>query len=118
MCRSLRVLCAAPDPERLGELKRAAVSVAWEMTGGATTLEDLREQVERFQPDVVVIDACLGAGAVEVARGAKPGARIVAVDGALEGADVLGDLQAAKEAILGISPVGGPVRTEPASGID
>jgi hypothetical protein len=113
VCRSLQVLCAAPDPERLAELKRAAVSVHWELTGGATTLEELRQQAERIQPDVVVIDARLGGNAVGAARQVKPGARVVAVGGELEGADAHGDLDTVKEAILRLSPVGGPVRTEP-----
>jgi DNA-binding NarL/FixJ family response regulator len=115
VCRSLHVLCSAPDPERLAELKRAAISVHWELAGGATTLEELRKQVERVQPDVVVIDASMSGDAVEVARRARPGARIVTVGGALEGADAHGDLDAVKEAILGIPPVGGPVRTGPAA---
>jgi hypothetical protein len=113
VCRSLRVLCAAPDADGLARLKRAAVSVHWELTGGAVTLDELREQIERLRPDVVVIDARLGAAAVGAARAARPGARIVAAGGPLDGSDAEGGMDSVKEAILGIPPLGGPVRTEP-----
>jgi DNA-binding NarL/FixJ family response regulator len=111
VCRALRVLCAAPDPERLAELKRAAVSVSWELVGGATTVEQLRDQAERLQPDIVVIDARMGPGAVAAARQPERRARVVAVDGSLEGADAHAALSGVKEAILGVPPVGGPVRS-------
>lgn len=111
MCRALKVLCAAPDPDRLMDLKRTAVSVHWEFVGGATTPDELADQVERFAPDVVVIDASMGAPAVEAARGRRPTVRIVTAGGAVPGADAGASTEGLKEAILGLPPVGGPVRS-------
>jgi ABC-type xylose transport system substrate-binding protein len=110
MCRALTVLCAAPDRTRLGELKRAAVAQEWELTGGATSIEELESQVADLGPDVVVIDAVLGPQAVATCRGAKPGIRVVSV-GPLSGTD--GEAASVKEvraAILGLPRPGGPVR--------
>jgi DNA-binding NarL/FixJ family response regulator len=112
MCRALKVLCAAPDPERLIELKRAVVSVHWELRGGAMSVDELVNQIAVLQPDVVVIDAALGPEAATGVRERRPEARIVAVGGPLEGADAFAETAAAvKDAILGVPPVGGPVRT-------
>jgi hypothetical protein len=111
MCRALKVLCAAPDPDRLIELKRAAVSVHWELRGGAMSVDELVNQVERLAPDVVVVDTALGEDAAIRVRQRRATARIVSVGGPLDGADTVADLEGVKEAILGMPPVGGPVRT-------
>jgi DNA-binding NarL/FixJ family response regulator len=112
MCRALKVLCAAPDSERLAELKRAALSVHWELTGGATSSDELVNQVDVLQPDVVVIDTALGPEVAVMVRERRPTARVVAVGGPLEGADAVADTAGAvKEAIIGMPPVGGPVRS-------
>jgi hypothetical protein len=113
MCRALKVLCGAPDRDRLTDLKRAALSVHWELTGGATSVDELVNQVDVLQPDVVVVDAALREDAAIRVRERRPTARIVSVDGPLDGADAVADLEGVKDAILGLPPVGGPVRTKP-----
>jgi hypothetical protein len=110
MCRALTVLCAAPDRTRLGELKRASVAQEWELTGGATSVEELGSQVADLGPDVVVIDAALGPQAVAACRGAKPGIRVVSV-GPLSGTDEeAASVEEVRAAILGLPWPGGPVR--------
>jgi DNA-binding NarL/FixJ family response regulator len=111
MCRALKVLCAAADPGRLAQLKRAAVSTNWELVGGASSLDELVEQLGEWQPDVVVIDAGLGPDAATRAREARSTVRIVSL-GSLSGADEVADtLEDLKSAILGLPRPGGPVRT-------
>ncbi|MEX2459152.1 MAG: hypothetical protein WD770_09215 [Actinomycetota bacterium] len=111
MCRALQVLCAAADRDRLGELKRAAVSVEYELTGGATDPESLLAQVEELEPDAVVVDGSLGMEAIEALRAAYPSLRIVVVGVEAEAADdwVRGD-EDVRAAVLGIPRPGGPVR--------
>jgi hypothetical protein len=110
MCRALKVLCAASTRERLAELKRAAVSVHWEMVGGALSVAELAEQVELHAPDVVVVDESLGAAGVDAVRAAPSSTRLVAV-GTLPNADAMaGDIDDVRDAILGVPRAGGPVR--------
>jgi AmiR/NasT family two-component response regulator len=106
MCRALRVLCAAPDRERLLALKRATVSAQWELVGGACSLDELVSQVDGVAPDVVVIDAGIGPHAASRVREHRATARIVSVGGPMRGADAH-----VREAIMGVPPVGGPVRS-------
>jgi DNA-binding NarL/FixJ family response regulator len=110
VCRALKVLCAAPGRGALQALKRAAVSVSWELVGGAVTAAELVKQLDELVPDVVVVDAALpdvGTGAI---RRAAPRARVIAL-GPLEGADGVADSpQGIRDAILGLPPMGGPVR--------
>src|SRR5687768_13461901 len=102
MCRALKVLCAAPDAGRLAELKRATVSVDWELVGGALSAEDLARQVALHRPDVVVVDAALGPDVVASVRSARPDARIIAV-GSLPGADATASsVEEIRGAILGV----------------
>src|SRR5437870_4438716 len=111
MCRSLKVLCAAPDPERLGSLKRAAVGAEWELVAGARSEAELCEQLVEWRPDVVVIDASLGTEAFERARALRPGARLVAMGETGGPIDAeAGSLDQVRGAILGIPKPGGPVR--------
>jgi DNA-binding NarL/FixJ family response regulator len=107
MCRALTVLCAAPGPDRLRELKRAAVSVHWELVGGAASVEELADQLVDWKPDVLVLDSGLDQGAVERCREAQPGIRIIVV-GATE-------IEGVREAILGVPGPGGPVGARPAT---
>src|SRR5881296_3893833 len=88
MCRSLRVLCAAPDTDGLAQLRRAAAGSEWELVGGALSLDDLERQAAELEPDVVVMHAGLGPAAVESVRRVRPGARVVAL-GAVTGADAV-----------------------------
>jgi len=109
MCRALKVLCAASSPERLDELKRAAVSAHLELAGGATSARELAEQVELHGPDVVVLDESLGGEAVGTVRAARPTARIVGV-GSVAGADVeAAAVEDIRDCILGVRRTGGPV---------
>jgi hypothetical protein len=111
MCRSLRVLCAAPDVERLSSLKRATAAAQWEVVGGATSVAGLAADLRSWTPDVVVVDGALGPEFFAAAREARPGARLVAVGGEVDGADaVAASLEDVRSAILGIPRPGGPVR--------
>jgi len=97
-------------PERLAVLKRAAVSAAWELAGGATSMAELVEQVDLWTPDVVVVEGVLGSDVVAAVRAACPFARIVSL-GAVEGADaVAGSEEDIRPAIMGVRKPGGPVR--------
>jgi DNA-binding NarL/FixJ family response regulator len=111
VCRALKVLCAAADRERLSGLKRATVSVEYELAGGATDGRELLAQVEALEPDAVVVDAGLGIGAVEALRASYPSLRIVLVGAEAEAADdwVERD-EDVRAAVLGIPRPGGPVR--------
>jgi hypothetical protein len=94
----------------LNELKRASVGASWELVGGAATLDELDHQVAEFEPDVVVLEPSLGAGAVDLVRAHRPTARVVSV-GPLPGAHAtVADAAEVRDAILGLSPPGGPVR--------
>jgi Mrp family chromosome partitioning ATPase len=110
MCRALKILCAATSAEGLAELKRAAVSAQWELVGGALSIEQLGEQLDRYNPDVVVADAGLGPGTVDAVRAARLPVRLVAV-GSLPGADEAAEsTDEVRDAILGAPRPGGPVR--------
>lgn len=115
MCRALAVLCAAADREHLAALKAAAVSVAWELVGGARSPAELAQQVADRRPDVVVVDAALGEEAVAAARAAAGDRRLrVVVVGTGEpgGEDArVADPQGIRPAILGLPAPGGPVRS-------
>ena len=117
MCRALKVLCAAPDLERLVGLKRAAVGATWELVGGATSAEELGTQVAQWRPDVVVLDASLGPEAVARVRAESPACRIVSVGsvgsvGSVDGADAVApSLKDVRGEILGVPKPGGPVRS-------
>jgi hypothetical protein len=110
VCRALRVLCAALDWTRLGELKRATVGVEWELSGGATSLDELAAQVADLRPDVVVVDGTLGPDAVARAREAKPGVRVVSIGPLPEADQEAASLDEVRAAILGLPRPGGPVR--------
>lgn len=109
MCRALKILCAASTTDQLMALKRAAVSVHWELVGGAVSLPELVEHVDRHEPDVVVIDEGLGSAAVEAVRASRPSARLVTV-GEVAGADASARaVDEIRDAILGVPRPGGPV---------
>jgi len=109
VCRALKVLCVAPDRERLAALKRAAVSAAWELTPGATTEDAALAQLESERPHVLVVFGDF-AGVVAKAREAYPFIRIVA-DRDLPGATVIAaSLEEVRGAVKGLLRSGGPVR--------
>lgn len=99
VCRALRVLCAASDRSRLREVKLAAASAAWELVGGAVSLEELLTQLMEWRPDVVVLAAPGWADATRLTRATSPGTRLVVVD----------DLSRVKDAIAAAPRPGGPV---------
>jgi hypothetical protein len=111
MCRALKVLCAAPDRDRLLELKRAAASVHWELVRGAIDVDELVKQIDEVHPDVVVIDGELGPDAARRVRDRMPNARIVSVGPPLEGANATAGPSGVRDAILGLPPPAGPVRS-------
>ena len=109
MCRALKILCAATTAERLGQLKRATVSVQWELVGGATTVDEVSKQIEQWNPDVLVVDKDLGDGVEALARRVKETLRLVVIEvSAVDPADLADSI---KQRILGLPQPGGPVRT-------
>jgi len=111
MCRSLKVLCVASGSDRLGALKRAAVSASWELAGGVADVRDLASQLDSRRPDVVVLDEGMGEEALTLVRAALPLARVVIVGEPLPGADGVAPSDAeVRDAILGMPRPGGPVR--------
>lgn len=92
-------------------LKRAAVSATWELVGGAASERELAAHIAEWGPDIVVLDAALGVGAVTAIRAGRATARIVSV-GQLDGVDAVADsLEDLREAVLGVPKPGGPVRS-------
>lgn len=110
MCRALRVLCAADDPDALARLKRAVVSSSWELVGGAVGIDQLVREASELGPDVVVIFGL--SGAARAVRPTAGRARVVVVGAeGPAGADATApSLEEARSAILGIPRPGGPVR--------
>jgi len=108
VCRALKVLCVAPDPAALLELKRATVSADWELTPGATTEADALTQLHETHPHIAVVFGPFD-GFVRRALDAAPALRVVAdrpVDGVTT---VVGGLDEVRDAVLG-RPRPGPVR--------
>ncbi len=109
MCRALKVLCVAGDPDSLEALKRAAVSAEWELAPGATTEEEALAQLRRERPHVVVVFGDF-AGFIEKARESFPFLRVVA-DRDLPGASVVAaSLEEVRGAVNAFPRPGGPVR--------
>ncbi|MBI4259450.1 MAG: hypothetical protein HY658_02685 [Actinobacteria bacterium] len=111
MCRALLVLCVAPDRPALLALQRAAAGAGWELAGGATSVEEAVELLRGRKPHVLVAFGTMGTDLLERARAERPGIRVVSV-GPLPGADAqVASLEGVGEAILGMPPPAGPVRT-------
>ena len=87
-CVALKVVCLARDAEALRELKRAAVGSEWELTPGATSLEEALEQVTTFRAHVLVV-AVTAPELVGRVRDRYPGLRIVIVGAATGTTDPL-----------------------------
>jgi hypothetical protein len=111
MCRALRVLCVAPDLDRLAALKRAAVSADWELSPGATDEAAALEQLEAERPHVVVVVDGLGAfdRFVRETRRRHPFVRIVAERPLPEASVVVTDLGDLRAAIKGLPRPAGPI---------
>lgn len=109
MCRALKVLCVAPDPEALAALKRAAVSADWELTPGAVSVQEALTQLDTERPHVVVVVGGFE-GLVASVREAQPFVRIV-TDRDLPGATVVAaSLEEVRGAVKALPRPGGPVR--------
>ena len=112
MCRALQVVCVASDASSLQSLKRAAVSQDWELTPGAIDEDGALAQIEERRAHVLVTSGEFE-GLVRRARELHPGLRIVAVGGeSIAEADVrVASIEDVRDAVLGVPPPGGPVRT-------
>jgi hypothetical protein len=108
MCRALKVLCVAEDPDALAQLKRATVSADWELAPGATALDEAVRQLHEERPHVVVAFGAFE-GFVARALEAYPALRVV-TDRDMPGAGaIVGSLEEVRSAVLGRSRPG-PVR--------
>jgi hypothetical protein len=112
MCRSLQVLCVAGGRPSLQALKRAAVAQEWELTPGATTMKEALDQLDERKPHVLIAWGAF-ADLVREARDRFPTLRIIAVGRRpIPEADVnLTAINGVRNAILGVPPPGGPVRS-------
>ena len=54
MCRAVKVLCVAPDRERLIALKQDVVAAEWELCPGATDLRGALDQLDVERPHAMV----------------------------------------------------------------
>lgn len=106
MCRALKVLCVAPDAAALDELRRATVSAEWELTPGATSVEEALARLNEDRPHVLVVFGAFP-GLVERALEAYPFLRVIA-DRETAGAVVAGSADEVRAAVKGS---GGPVRS-------
>ena len=109
MCRAIKVLCVANDPELLLEVKRAVVGAEWELCAGAVGAVEASAQLEAERPHILVVwgafDELVGS-----AREGWPALRIV-TDRELPEADaVVASLGQLREAIRATPHPGGPVR--------
>ena len=113
MCRALLVVCVAPDRESLVALKQAAVGTDWELTPGATSVQDAVAQVEDRGAHVLVVSGPAGPEVVAAVRERWPWMRVLAVsDRPVEGANaVVASLDDVRAAVKGLPSPGGPVRT-------
>lgn len=108
MCRSLRVMCVAPDEASLAELRAAAVGAEWELTPGATDERSALDVVGVERPHVLVVMGPFEQ-LVELVRERFPGTRIVA-DRDLPGATVVAtSLSEVRGLVLELPRPGGPV---------
>ncbi len=109
MCRSLTVLCVAPDGESLLALKRAAVASEWELAPGATTRDDALAQLESEQPHVMVVFGSFE-GLVREALDRWPGLRVVADREGVGVGVVVASAAEIREAVVRGPRPPGPVR--------
>jgi hypothetical protein len=109
VCRAFKVLCVADDPLSLNALRSAAVSAEWELTPGATSIEDAVALIDAERPHVLVAFGPFE-DLTRLARERVPGMRIVA-DRELPGATVVvAGLADVRDAVKGTPRARGPVR--------
>ena len=113
MCRALKVVCVAAGAPSLEALKRATAGPDWELTPGATSAEEALAQIDGQRAHVLVTWGSF-AELVRTARERYPGMRIVWVGRGEEvpeaNASIRG-LKGVREAVKGLPPPGGPVRS-------
>jgi hypothetical protein len=108
MCRALKVLCVAADPDSLAALKNAAVSAEWELVGGATNEADAVGQIDAERPHILVVFGPYER-LVGLARERFPAIRIVA-DRDLPGATVVATSMNEIRGLMKSAPrPGGPI---------
>jgi hypothetical protein len=113
MCRALKVVCVAAGAPSLGALKRAVAGPEWELTAGATSAAEALAQLESERAHVLVTWGSF-AELVGEARQRWPGLRIVSVGRGekVPGADAsIRSVKEVRDAIRGLSPPAGPVRS-------
>jgi hypothetical protein len=108
MCRALKVLCVAEDDDMLSALKRAAVSVEWELTDGATNEPDAIDRIDAERPHVLVVFGRFER-LIALARDRFPGMRIVTDRDAPGATVVASSLEEVRGLVKGIPRPGGPV---------
>ncbi len=108
MCRALKVLCVAEDPETLGSLKRATVSAEWELTPGATDETNAMALLDAERPHIVVVFGEYDR-LVALARERFPGIRIVTDRDTPGATEVATSLSEVRGLITGLPRPGGPV---------
>jgi hypothetical protein len=113
VCRALKVVCVAAGAPSLEALKRAAAGPEWELAPGTTSVEEALAQIEGLRAHVLVTWGSF-AELVRTARERHPGMRIVWVGRGEEvpeaNASIRG-LKGVRDAIKGLPPPSGPVRS-------
>ena len=109
MCRSVRVLCVAGDPESLRALRMAATAAEWELTQGATNQTDALGLVDAERPHSLVAFGDWAA-LVALVRERFPAMRIV-TDRPADGSDaVASSLDQVRDLLRASRRPAGPVR--------
>lgn len=109
MCRAVKVLCVAPDPDALRALKIATVSADWELMPGAVDERAALDQIDSERPHMMVVFGPFGS-LVALAAQRFPGMRIVA-DHDTPGATVVAtSIEEVRGLLKGAQRPGGPVR--------
>jgi hypothetical protein len=107
VCRAMKVLCVAEDDDRLAALKRACVSVEWELATGATDERSAMDQIDVERPHVMVVFGSFDR-LVELTRERFPGMRII-TDRETQGATAVADgPEAVRDLIKGMPRPAGP----------
>jgi hypothetical protein len=110
MCRAMVVLCVAPDPGSLSDLKHATVSADWELAPGATDLRAALDQIDAERPHVMVAFGEWDE-LIELVRDHFPGMRIVTDRDAPGATSVATSLEEVRSLVKGLPRPGGPVRS-------
>ena len=108
MCRAVKVLCVAPDRERLAALKQDVVAAEWELCPGAIDLRGALDQLDTERPHAMVVFGPFEE-LVALVSERFPGMRIV-TDRAMPGSGAVVETGSDARAVLREQPrPGGPV---------